>query len=91
MIGLSFASTTLMVIIAAVFAYLFAETIGVSMAGIVLALSPGGLAEMSLVALALGIDVAFVSTMHVIRISLIIALVPMAFSVIERIWARQPK
>lgn len=90
-IGLSFASTTLMVLIAAVFAFLFAETIGVSAAGIVLALSPGGLAEMSLVALALGIDVAFVSTMHVIRISLIIALVPMAFSVIERIWAKQAK
>jgi hypothetical protein len=63
----------------------------VSAAGIILALSPGGLAEMSLVALALGIDVAFVSTMHVIRISLIIAIVPMAFSAIERIWVRQPK
>lgn len=90
-IGLSFLSTALMVLIAAIFAYLFAETIGVSAAGIVLALSPGGLAEMSLVALALGIDVAFVSTMHVIRISLIIALVPLAFSGIERIRARQTK
>ena len=90
-IGLSFASTTLMVLIAAVFAYFFAEMIGVSAAGIILALSPGGLAEMSLVALALGIDVAFVSTMHVIRISLIIALVPMAFTAIERRLTGQAK
>ncbi|MZR31126.1 AbrB family transcriptional regulator [Sneathiella litorea] len=90
-IGLSFVSTTLMVLIAAIFAYFFAESIGVSIAGIILALSPGGLAEMSLVALALGIDVAFVSTMHVIRISLIIALVPMAFSAIERMRIRQAK
>lgn len=90
-IGLSFASTTLMVLIAAIFAYFFAETIGVSIPGIILALSPGGLAEMSLVALALGIDVAFVSTMHVIRISLIIALVPMAFSAIERRLTGQAK
>ena len=90
-IGLSFLSTALMVLIATIFAFFFAETIGVSIAGIILAFSPGGLAEMSLVALALGIDVAFVSTMHVIRISLIIALVPMAYSGLERIWSRQPK
>ncbi len=90
-IGLSFISTTVMVLIAALFAFLFAETIGVSMAGIILALSPGGLAEMPLVALALGIDVAFVATMQVVRISLVIAFVPTVFAAIERIWLKQTK
>ncbi len=83
-IALSFASTALMVGIAAAFAWAFADAIGVSGAGIVLAFSPGGLAEMSLVALALGIDVAFVSTMHVIRIALIIAIVPPVYTAIEK-------
>ncbi len=85
-IGLSFVSTAIMIIIATIFALIFSEMLGISVAGIILALSPGGLAEMSLVALALGIDVAFVSIMHVIRIALIIALVPLAFSGVERLW-----
>ena len=88
-IVLSFASTALMVGIAAAFAWGFADTIGVSGPGIVLAFSPGGLAEMSLVALALGIDVAFVSTMHVIRIALIIAIVPAAYSMVENLSRRR--
>lgn len=88
MIAISAASTALMVAIAAIFAWAFADAIGVSGAGIVLAFSPGGLAEMSLVALALGIDVAFVSTMHVIRIVLIIGLVPPIYSAIERLRRR---
>ncbi|TNE40145.1 MAG: AbrB family transcriptional regulator, partial [Alphaproteobacteria bacterium] len=91
MIGLSFVSTFIMVMVATVFGLLFSDMIGVSVPGIILALSPGGLAEMSLVALALGIDVAFVSIMHVIRISLIIAIVPVAHSSIRRFLARRKK
>jgi uncharacterized protein len=37
-----------------------------------LAFSPGGLAEMSLLALAMGQDVAYVSVLHVVRITLVI-------------------
>ena len=37
-----------------------------------LAFSPGGLAEMSLLALAMGQDVAYVSVLHVVRIALVI-------------------
>ncbi|WP_373084432.1 AbrB family transcriptional regulator [Sneathiella sp.] len=88
-IGLSIISTFIMVMIATIFGLLFADAIGVTVAGVILALSPGGLAEMSLVALALGIDVAFVSIMHVIRISLIIAIVPIVHSSFQRMITRR--
>ena len=45
---------------------------------LVLALAPGGLAEMSLIALALGIDTAFVASHHVFRIVLVVILAPTA-------------
>lgn len=49
-----------------------------------LALSPGGLTEMSLLALAMGQDVIYVSTIHIARISLVIALAAPAFRLIQR-------
>jgi len=48
-------------------------------AAIALALAPGGLAEMALVALALGIETAFVSTMHIVRIALVVTFAPLFF------------
>jgi membrane AbrB-like protein len=51
-------------------------------ASLVLAFSPGGLAEMSLIALALDIDPAFVATHHVVRIFLVVVLAPLVF----RLW-----
>ncbi len=44
-----------------------------------LALAPGGLAEMSLIALALGVDTAFVTIMHFLRVMLVVVLAPWAF------------
>ena len=44
-----------------------------------LAFAPGGLAEMSLIALALGIDAAYVSSHHVVRIFMIIVAAPLVF------------
>ena len=49
-----------------------------------LAFSPGGLAEMSLIALALGVDVAYVSSQHVVRIFIIVALAPWVFRLLRR-------
>jgi membrane AbrB-like protein len=43
-----------------------------------LALAPGGLAEMSLIALALGADSVFVSAMHILRIAIIVTVAPLA-------------
>ncbi|MDA1278334.1 MAG: AbrB family transcriptional regulator, partial [Verrucomicrobia bacterium] len=52
---------------------------GLPFAALLLAFAPGGLAEMSLISLSLGIDAAFVSTHQVVRIFFIVALFPLAF------------
>jgi len=45
-------------------------------AAILLAYAPGGVTEMSLVALAIGVDVVFVATHHIIRFSFVIMIAP---------------
>jgi uncharacterized membrane protein AbrB (regulator of aidB expression) len=45
----------------------------------VLAYAPGGFAEMSLIALALSVDSAFVASHHLIRIILVVTLAPLLF------------
>ena len=50
-----------------------------------LALSPGGLTEMSLLALAMGQDVIYVTTLHIIRISIVIAMAAPVFRLIRRL------
>lgn len=59
---------------------------GLPFASLVLAFSPGGLAEMSLIAFALDVDPAFVATHHVVRIFLVVVFAPLAF----RVW-RPPR
>ena len=49
---------------------------------LVLAYAPGGLAEMSLIAFYLGQDTAFVASHHLVRITLIILLAPLAFKLL---------
>ncbi|OUR76439.1 hypothetical protein A9Q83_14825 [Alphaproteobacteria bacterium 46_93_T64] len=88
---LSCGSTGIMIALATALSFVTSDYVGISIPGLVLALSPGGLAEMSLVALALGIDVAFVSIMHVIRIAIIIAFVPMLYPLFYRLWIKRRK
>ncbi|WP_457092427.1 AbrB family transcriptional regulator [Microvirga sp. P5_D2] len=52
---------------------------------LLLAYSPGGLAEMSLIALSLGIEVAFVAAHHVIRVFIVMIGATPAFAVFERL------
>jgi membrane AbrB-like protein len=47
---------------------------------ILLGFAPGGLAEMSLVAIALAVDAAFVATHHIVRIILVVTCAPLVFS-----------
>jgi uncharacterized protein len=61
------------------FAAALAPLAGLPFAALVLAFAPGGLAEMAVIALALGIDVAFVSTHNVARVLIILVLAPLAF------------
>jgi membrane AbrB-like protein len=73
-----------MIAVAVVFAELTAAATGTSPAEVFLAYSPGGLTEMSLLALAMGQDVAYVSVMHLLRILLVILAAPLAFRWIRR-------
>lgn len=79
-IKLGLGATVLMLAITAVFSFMVRQTTGISLAAVVLAYSPGGLAEMSLVALALGVEVAYVSVHHIIRIMYVIIGAPILFS-----------
>jgi membrane AbrB-like protein len=82
---LALCTTAMLLLLAIVFMYIFSDLIGVEPSAMILVLSPGGLAEMSLIALALGIDTAFVSTMHMFRIMLIIVLGPGLFRLVRRL------
>ena len=63
-----------MLILAVASAELMAQLTGASFKAILLAYAPGGFAEMNLIALSLGIEVAFVSTHHVCRLILVVTL-----------------
>jgi membrane AbrB-like protein len=72
-------STLFMLAMAVVLALTLEATAGLPFAALLLAFTPGGLAEMTLISLSLGIDAAFVSTHQVVRIFFIVALFPIAF------------
>ncbi|SIT89273.1 hypothetical protein SAMN05421665_2914 [Yoonia rosea] len=79
-IGLSAVASLLMLVAAVGFAELIVIISGIPLAQAFLAFSPGGLTEMSLLTLAMGQDVAYVSVMHIIRITMVIALAPFLFT-----------
>lgn len=58
-------------------------------AAVLLALAPGGLVEMSLIALAFSIDPAFIVAHHLTRIALVVGLAPLLFRIASR--ASAPK
>ncbi len=66
-------TATLMIGLAVLFAWAIAPLIGLETASLFIAYAPGGLTEMSLIALSLDQDPAFVSTLHLVRILTIIA------------------
>lgn len=75
--------SVMMVVIAAGAAFGLAAAADLSGPALFLALAPGGLAEMSLIALSFGSAAAFVSTHHIVRIILIVILAPMLFRVVR--------
>lgn len=83
------ASTTtgIMILCASIVGIIAAAPLGRPFEALVLALSPGGLAEMALIALTLGVNTAFVSTLHIMRILLVLAAAPL---VAKKITARPP-
>jgi hypothetical protein len=81
---LSLGSTTILIAVGLGFAFLMAPYTTAGAEAVMLAFAPGGLAEMSLIALALGIEAAFVATHHIIRIALIVVVAPAVFRGLER-------
>jgi membrane AbrB-like protein len=76
---LSLGSTAIMVVVSAGAAAVLSTVSGLPFAQLLLAFVPGGIAEMCLIALALGQDVAFVSTHHVLRVVMVIFAAPVVF------------
>jgi uncharacterized protein len=73
------ATTLLMLGLAVAFAMALAAALDQTLPGLVLSFAPGGFAEMSLVALALGIDPAIVSSHHLYRIVLVVSVAPYVY------------
>ncbi|GBD43942.1 hypothetical protein HRbin40_01425 [bacterium HR40] len=76
--------TALMFALTLVFALLLHRTTGLPFLALVLAYMPGGVVEMSTVALALAVDPAFVATHHAVRIALVVLLAPLLFPLWRR-------
>jgi membrane AbrB-like protein len=79
-------ATVIMISLAVAFAAVLNAAFGLPLPDLVLALAPGGLAEMSLVALALHADAAFVSTHHVARITMVVATAPVLHRILPVRW-----
>lgn len=77
-------ATLILLAITAIFAVGLSTLAGFPFGSVVLAYSPGGFTEMSLVALALNIDTAFVATHHITRITIVVFLMPWIVRLLER-------
>ncbi|BCJ92235.1 monooxygenase [Terrihabitans soli] len=67
-----------LIIISVIIAFACHHATGFGLPQLMLAFAPGGMAEMGLLTLALGIDVALVTTCHVARLVLVYMVVPFA-------------
>ncbi|MGY9047295.1 hypothetical protein P775_07590 [Puniceibacterium antarcticum] len=76
---LSLGATIIMLAVTVAFAVAFHDLFGQTTEQVLLAYSPGGLAEMSLVALSMHAEVAYVATHHVVRITMVILVAPLVF------------
>lgn len=77
--AVSVAATLWMLLMSVAFALALVPLTDQSPASLLLALSPGGLSGVSMVALALGIDPAFVTAHNVFRVLLILIVAPVVF------------
>ncbi len=74
----------MLLVLAAVFGQAVESTLGIPFSAALLAFAPGGLAEMSLIALSLDIDAAYVSSHHIVRIFMIVLAAPFVFRLFSR-------
>lgn len=90
-VWLGLGATAIMLALTFGFAIALHEMFGQSLEQLVLAYSPGGLAEMSLVALAMNADIAYVASHHLVRISCVMMMAPMIFRLFLRKDCQTPK
>jgi membrane AbrB-like protein len=90
MTATSFGLTILMLVLTGGFALVLAPLTGLPVPVLFLALAPGGIAEMSLVALALTDDPAFVATVHILRIGLVVLIAPLLLRPYRRLLRLPP-
>jgi membrane AbrB-like protein len=75
----SIGAALIMILVAVVFAKVSVAITGLNLDATVLSYAPGGFAEMSLIGLALGIEIAMVATHHLFRLFLILLTSPLVF------------
>jgi len=78
----SVGAAVIMIVVAVLFAKVSVAITGLNLDAVVLSYAPGGFAEMSLIGLALGIEIAMVATHHLFRLFLILLASPLIF----RLW-----
>ena len=78
------AAGAIMITIAIGFAVVADRFVDLPISAVILAYVPGGLPEMSMVALALGIDAAFVAFHHISRILLVVTFAPLVFRLVGK-------
>ena len=81
----SIGAAFIMILCAVIFAKIAVTVTGLNLDATVLSYAPGGFAEMSLIGLALGIEIAMVATHHLFRLFLILLASPLVF----RFWLRR--
>ncbi|MEQ8509623.1 MAG: AbrB family transcriptional regulator [Rhodospirillaceae bacterium] len=84
-LALAVAVTLGMLALSGTGAVLLAPVLEIHPMALMLALTPGGVTEMSLMALALNQDIAFVTTHHLVRIGLIVMIAPVTFAAYQRL------
>lgn len=82
---LSVGSTVILLALTFAFAIVVGRMMGIGTVPLILAYSPGGLAEMSLVAIAVQTEVAFVAAHHIIRIVFVMAGAAPVFALMARL------
>ncbi|MDC3080230.1 AbrB family transcriptional regulator [Rhodospirillaceae bacterium] len=88
---ISIGSTFILMSTAVAGGLLIGELTGLPWYLVTLAYAPGGLAEMSLIAIGIGQDVPFVATHHLCRIGIIILFAPLAFRLISQYFLQKKK
>jgi membrane AbrB-like protein len=81
---LTFLSTVILLGLTLLFAVGISRVSDYDVVPLLLAFSPGGLAEMSLVALSLGVEVAFVASHHIIRVVFVMLAAAPVFAILRR-------